>query len=65
LYNDTGIEKIMTIRGNAVPDSARINVGLWVRPILKNGAATLIVVVVDTDEEYDWNIAPKEIYKRY
>jgi hypothetical protein len=65
LYNDTGIEKILTTSGEAVLDSARINVGSWVRPILKDGAATLLVVEANTDGKYDWNIAPKEVYKRY
>ena len=65
LYNNTDIQKIVTVKGEAVLDSARIDVGSWVRPILQNGAATLLVVEANTNGEYDWNIAPKEIYKRY
>jgi hypothetical protein len=63
LRRATPIELIQTVEGADVPPTDRIEMGDWVRPILKQGHALLLVEQVQHDE-YEWRVIAKDIVKQ-
>ncbi|MBC7347570.1 MAG: hypothetical protein H5U00_09000 [Clostridia bacterium] len=65
LLSTTGIEEIATLHGIRPPDTARIDLGSWARPILRGGKAVLLVEEVEDDAAGEWRVVPKEVIKQY
>jgi hypothetical protein len=65
LYRTTAIEEIRSLQGPIIPPSTRVNTSPWPRPVLIDGRAVLLVEEAPDKTECDWNIAPKEVIKRY
>ncbi len=66
LRAEAGIEEVRTLDGQSAMDSDLVDVGSWVRPILKGGKSVLLVEVEKRDDRtVDWRVVPKEIVKRY
>ncbi len=64
LRRAASIELIQTTAGVDVPPSDRIDVGEWVRPLLKNGQA-LLLVEEDTDRVHcEWRVLAKDAVKQ-
>jgi hypothetical protein len=59
------IDKIMSLDNTAVPPKARIDLGDWSRPILRQGQAVLLVEEVKDHDQCDWRVAPREIVKQF
>lgn len=59
LCRSTGIDEVVTLDGAGVPPADRVDVGPWVRPILRGGRATLLV----EGSNGAWRAAPKEVVK--
>ncbi len=59
------IKVVIKLDHTELPLSARVSVGEWVRPILHNGQAALLVEDANDTEESEWRTAAKEIVKRY
>ncbi len=60
----TAIESIQTRAGLNVPLSDRIDVGEWIRPLLKNGQILLLVEEVKDHGEYEWRVIAKDVVKQ-
>lgn len=58
------IDKITSIDYIPVSPEARIDVGEWRRPILKDHQAVLLVEMATDDQQCDWRVIPKEMVKR-
>jgi hypothetical protein len=56
---DGHVDRVCTLTGSDLPPETIVDVGEWVRPVLKNGFATLFVEA-KSDE---WYILPKEEIK--
>ncbi|MGR8932256.1 MAG: hypothetical protein ACU836_16630 [Gammaproteobacteria bacterium] len=67
LQTQTDIEAVQTVDGEPVTDpEATITMGDWVRPVLFNGQATLLVEKQDGDEQNNhWRVAPKAVIKSH
>lgn len=63
LRRTTPIELIQTIDGVDVPPTERIEMGEWVRPLLKQGHALLLVEEAQHDE-YEWRVIAKDVVKQ-
>jgi hypothetical protein len=59
----TPIELIQTVDGVDVPPTDRIEMGDWVRPLLKQGHPLLLVEKVQHDE-YEWRVIAKDVVKQ-
>lgn len=57
------IESIQSVNGQPVLPQARVAVGDWPRPILRNGQITLLVEEHHESNDYDWHAAPKDYIK--
>ncbi len=57
------IELIQTIRGTGVLPTDRIEVGEWVRPLLRHGHSLLLVEEAQHDQ-YEWRVIGKDIVKQ-
>lgn len=58
------VDEIRDTNGNMLAADARLFVGDWVRPALKNHKMVLFVEKALNTEEYEWIIAPKSYIKR-
>ncbi|MEW5720672.1 MAG: ABC transporter substrate-binding protein [Chloroflexota bacterium] len=65
LCAQTGIEEIQTLEGACVHTRARIALSEWVRPLLREGKAILIVEEEKGHDDYEWRVAAKEIVKQH
>jgi len=65
LYDTTGIDIIQSINQMPVQDSARINVDPWPRPVLINRQAVLLVEPAPESQDYEWQVLPKAVIKKY
>jgi hypothetical protein len=65
LFEVSGIDTILSLNQAVVPPDARIDVGDWCRPIMRDGQAVHLVEAVHNSETCDWRVAPKEIVKQY
>jgi hypothetical protein len=63
LRRATPIELIQTIDGVDVPPTDRIEMGEWVRPLLKQGHAVLLVEEAQNDE-HEWRVISKDVIKQ-
>ncbi len=64
LRRAASIELIQTVGGVEVSPSDRIDVGEWVRPLLKNGQV-LLLVEEDTDHVHcEWRVLAKDVVKQ-
>jgi hypothetical protein len=59
------IDKIMSLDNTTVLPEARIDVGDWSRPILRQGQAVLLVEEVKDHDQCNWRVAPREIVKQF
>jgi hypothetical protein len=62
LCHDTGIEAVGTFDGKDLAPSAQVDVGQWVRPILREGRATLLVE--KASDNGTWRVLPREMTKQ-
>ncbi|HSB00583.1 MAG TPA: hypothetical protein VLE49_08030, partial [Anaerolineales bacterium] len=53
------VERVCTLEHVELPPEETIDVGEWVRPILKNGQSTLYV----EEQNHEWHILSKEHIK--
>lgn len=58
-----GIEIVQDVRGGDVTASDRLDVGPWLRPLMKKGRITLLVEEADDNEPYEWRVASRDIIK--
>lgn len=67
LQTQTDIEAVQTADGEPVTDpEATISMSDWVRPVLINSQATLLVEKRDGDEQSNhWRVAPKTVIKSH
>jgi tRNA(Ile2) C34 agmatinyltransferase TiaS len=65
ILRNTGIEAIQTQNGGKIGPGARIQLAEWVRPVMRNNKATLLIEEVHDVEEFEWRIVSKEIVKQY
>ncbi len=54
------IDRICTVENIDLPDKTIVDVGEWIRPILRDGKATLFV----EENNHEWNIISKEHIKK-
>jgi hypothetical protein len=59
LIAQSHIERVCTLDYYELPAEETVDVGEWVRPILKNGQSTLYV----EEQNHEWHILPKEHLK--
>ena len=64
LRRATPIESIQTIAGVDVPPADRIDVGEWVRPLLKQGRPLLLVEEAPGHGECEWRVIAKDVVKQ-
>lgn len=58
----TAIDAVQTIEGMEIPSTDRVELGLWLRPLLKAGRAVLLVE--PNDESHLWRVVEKERVKQ-
>lgn len=63
LRGATPIERIQTVEGLDVPATDRIDVGEWVRPLLKHGHSLLLVEEAQRDN-CEWRVISKDSIKQ-
>jgi hypothetical protein len=56
------IDAVQTLEGAEIPPDDRVDLGSWIRPVLKAGRAVLLVEPVD--EAHVWRVAEKERIKQ-
>ena len=59
-----GIDEVATLEGESVPAGALIDVGEWVRPVLRGGKAVLLAERVGGHHEHEWQAVGKDVVKR-
>jgi len=66
ILQTTGIDEIRPLSGGRIAGPDRIETSPWPRPVLLEGRAVLLVQRTEqNDGSHEWNLAPKEIIKRY
>lgn len=60
---DTGIDSVVDMQGNIIGANEKINVGNWVRPVIRNNKVLLIAEKISNHYEYGWKIASKDYIK--
>ncbi|MEW6718245.1 MAG: hypothetical protein AB1345_12200 [Chloroflexota bacterium] len=65
LQQKANIYEVQNVDGVAVLPTAKILVGKWVRPILKENHAVLLVHEVKDNEKFEWCTVPKETVQKY
>jgi hypothetical protein len=65
LCRTTGIDCVRTLAGESPPAPTRINTDPWPRPVLLQGEAVLLVERAPQGVDYEWQLLPKEIIRRY
>ncbi|MBN1888022.1 MAG: hypothetical protein JW850_08520 [Thermoflexales bacterium] len=61
----TGIEAICTPGGASIPPAASVELGGWVRPVLRGGEAVLLVEQVEEGRDDAWRVLSKAVIKNY
>ncbi len=64
LLRTTPIERIQTVEGREVPPTDRVDVGEWVRPLLKRGQPLLLVEQAQGSANCEWRVVAKELIKQ-
>ncbi len=65
LYDQTGLHQICGLDGTMLPMDARLDVGEWPRPVLRNGHAVLLAEAVQDNADCEWRVLPKQVIKHY
>ena len=63
LQQQAHMEEIQTTDGTTVPSQARVWVGEWARPVLRNGKVVLLVEEAENDD-FEWRIIAKDRIKK-
>jgi hypothetical protein len=63
LRQTTGIDDVHALDGTRLPPAALVDVGPWVRPILSNGAAVLLVEPAAGHDGCQWRAAARDLVK--
>jgi hypothetical protein len=63
LCRTTGIQDVRALDGTRLQPVALVDVGPWVRPILSNGAAVLLVERAVSHDGCQWRAAARELVK--
>ena len=64
LLTQTGIQEVRSLDGNNLPMEAQVDVGSWVRPLLRAGKAILYVEEVNENGKFRCRILTKEHIKQ-
>jgi hypothetical protein len=56
-------DRVIDITGKAIPVEERLDVGDWLRPVLKNNRITIVVEKQLNHNEYEWKTASKDYIK--
>ena len=64
LLTQTGIQEVRSLDGNNLPMEAQVDVGGWVRPLLRVDKAILYVEEVNENGQNRWRILSKESIKQ-
>ena len=59
----TGVERMIGLNGDIVPDQTFVNITEWCRPVMKDGMITLYAEKSETIETYEYQSASKEFIK--
>jgi hypothetical protein len=62
LADTLGVE-LLNQAGEPPPSSAEIDIGDWVRPVLRGGRAILLVEEEDQNDQIGWKLIDKSIVK--
>jgi hypothetical protein len=60
---ETGIDVIATVEGTEVPPEATVDVGDWIRPVLRRGRAVLLVEPACNPADGYWRGASRDVVK--
>ncbi|MCD4745608.1 MAG: hypothetical protein K8R58_04860 [Bacteroidales bacterium] len=63
LFNKIKVDSITDKSGNNISKDAKINVGEWVRPVLKNNKIIIIADKSLNNKSYEWKVATKDYIK--
>lgn len=63
IYSEIRVDTIKTMDGFKVPVNAKIDVGSWIRPVIKDNTITLFVEEDTMHENYEWKVISKELIK--
>lgn len=63
LCSTTGIEEVCTPGGAPIPSASHVDVGPWVRPVLRGGRAVLLVEASTDPGNGQWRVLSKEAIK--
>jgi hypothetical protein len=63
LCRTTGIQSVRALDGTSLPPAVLVDVGPWVRPILSNGEAVLLVERAVDQAGCQWRAATRELVK--
>jgi len=63
IIEKVGVDDIVEKNGNPIPKDAKIEVGNWVRPVLKKKKRYIIAVKSLTSENYEFEVATKDYIK--
>ncbi|MBT3207156.1 MAG: hypothetical protein HN704_01850 [Bacteroidetes bacterium] len=57
------MDKIVDKSGNSIPKNERIDIGNWLRPVLKNNNIVIITEKIDDENNYEWRVCTKDYIK--
>jgi hypothetical protein len=57
------VDKIVDKSGNSIPKNERIDIGNWLRPVLKNNNIVIITEKIDDENNYEWRVCTKDYIK--
>ena len=60
-----GIESVQTLDRRELPDDSLVNVGEWVKPVLLNSGAVLLVAAEDGFSPAPWKACDRKIFKDF
>ena len=63
LCAETGIDVIATVGGTVISEDATVDMGDWVRPVLRNCCATLLVETVGETSNSHWRVVGRDVVK--
>ncbi len=57
------IQAVKSVDGDIINESDRIEIGNWLRPVIKNNENTVIVEQSKNSEDYEWKLVSKDYIK--
>jgi hypothetical protein len=60
ITTQTGVDAVVDLKGGIVPYNDRINLGNWVRPVIRNNQILLLTEKVTNNKDYEWKVASKD-----